>query len=263
MNAYFALLRCRFASLVQYKAAVLAGIATQIFWGILKVMILTAFYASSTKSQPMTLQEAITFIWIGQMLFLLLPWNIDKDIEAQIKSGVVVYELIRPIDLYWLWFSRSLALRLFPALLRSLIICIIASLCLGMSLPISPSAAFLFFLSMCFATLLASSITTLVMISLFWTISGEGLLRLLPQVTLLLSGLVVPLPLFPEWLQPFILLQPFRAIVDIPSRIYTGLIPVSESLFWIGFQSLWLFILIIMGKWLMKKALRQFVVQGE
>lgn len=262
MKAYLAIFRCRFASLLQYRAAALAGISVQFFWGVLKVMILTAFYVSSTTLQPMALQDIITFIWIGQGLFLLVPWNIDKEIEAQVRNGQVVYELVRPIDLYWLWFSRSLALRVVPVLLRGVVMYPIAYWLFGLALPVSWMAACFFLIAICIAMLLASAITTAVMLTLFWTISGEGILRLLPHVTFLLSGMIVPLPLFPEFLQPVIVLQPLRGIIDIPSRLYTGMIPASQALPWIAFQAFWLVVCIVLGRWMMKKALRQFVVEG-
>lgn len=104
MNGYLAILKGRLACLFQYRAAALAGFATQVFWCVVKVMILTAFYAQSAALQPISLAQAITFIWLGQALLPLLPWNIDKEIEAQVKNGNVAYEQIRPLDLYWLWF---------------------------------------------------------------------------------------------------------------------------------------------------------------
>src|SRR5262245_197027 len=99
MKAYLAILKGRLAALFQYRAAALAGLTTQIFWGFVKIMIMSAFFAQSAASQPISLAEAITFIWLGQALLQLLPWNIDKEIEFQVKSGNVAYELIRPLDL--------------------------------------------------------------------------------------------------------------------------------------------------------------------
>ena len=43
MSAYSAILRTRLATLVQYRSAALAGLATQLFWGLIKVIVLTAF----------------------------------------------------------------------------------------------------------------------------------------------------------------------------------------------------------------------------
>jgi len=262
MRAYLALFKTRYAVLFQYRAAALAGLATQIFWGIVKVMILTAFYAQTAAPQPITLLQAATFTWLGQALLQLLPWNVDKEVEAQVKNGNVAYQLVRPLDLYWYWYFRSLAMRLVPTLLRSIPLFIAARIFFDLPPPVSWPSAAAFALSLVLSALLSSAITTLVIISLFWTISGEGLQRLLPHIVVLLSGMVVPLPLFPAWMQPFLDIQPFRCIIDIPCRLYTGVIPADQAFFYAAFQFLWIFIFVAGGRVLMRKALNQFVVQG-
>lgn len=262
MKPYLAIFMCRLSALFQYRAAAIAGLCTQIFWGFVKIMILEAFYAQSTSPQPISLEQAITFVCLGQALLQLVPWTIDKEIEAHIKNGNVAYELIRPLDLYWHWFFRSMALRLVPTFMRCFPLFLVAGLFMGLSSPESWTAGIAFGISVIFSVLLSSAISTLVVITLFWTISGEGLLRLLPHIAMALTGLLVPLPLFPDWMQPFLSLQPFRGVIDIPSRLYTGVIPANDVAYYLGFQILWTAILIISGKWLMSKATRRFVIQG-
>lgn len=262
MRAYFAILKGRLSILFQYRAAAIAGVSTQVFWGIVKVMILTAFYAQAAEPAPISLVQAVTFTWIGQALLGLIPWNVDKEVETQIKSGNVAYELIRPLDLYWLWFCRSMAMRVVPTLLRSIPLFILAGLFFGLIPPLSWLAGIAFGISLVFSALLSSAITTLVIVTLFWTISGEGVLRLLPHVVIVFSGMVVPLPLFPDWLQPFLNIQPFRCILDIPCRLYTGVIPSNEAFYYLAFQLLWGSIFVFTGRSLMKKAIKQLVIQG-
>ncbi|PJD97933.1 MAG: ABC transporter permease [Parachlamydia sp.] len=262
MKAYSAVLKARLSVLLQYRSAALAGLATQIFWGFIKVMILEAFYAQSGAAEPLTLAQAITFIWLGQAFLQLIPWNIDKELEQQIKTGNVAYELLRPLDLYFLWFFRAVAMRLVPALMRSIPLFLFAGVVYALPAPVSLHAAIAFIFSLSAAILLSSAITTLVIISLFWTISGEGIQRLLPHITLLLSGMTVPLPLFPSWTQPFLNLQPFRGIIDIPSRIYVGIIPTHDVFQYIGFQLVWFLFFVLAGKWLLKRAIKRFVILG-
>lgn len=262
MKAYLAILYARMTTLFQYRAAAFAGVATQIFWGIIKTMILTAFYAQTSTPQPISLVQAITFIWLGQALLALLPWNIDKELEAQVKNGNVSYELVRPINLYCLWYARAFAIRTVPTIMRCIPVFMIATLFFGLTAPGSWMAFLAFGVSLIFGSLLSAAITTLIIISLFWTISGEGIQRLMPHIALLLSGLIIPLPLFPEWLQPFLSLQPLRGIIDIPTRLYTGVIPAHEVFYYLGFQLIWILILVGAGRSLMSRALRQLVIQG-
>lgn len=261
MNGYFAILKIRMKTLLQYRSAAFAAICTQLFWALLNVMVFRAFYAG-TSSETFSLPQAITFIWLGQALLQVIPWSIDKEIEAQVKNGNIAYELIRPVHLYGLWLARSFALRSIPTLIRCFPIFLIGGLWLGLSPPVSWGAGFVFAFSVLFALFLSSALTTLVLISLFWTISGEGIQRLMPHFTLLFSGILVPLPLFPSWMQSFLNLQPFRGVMDIPCRLYTGMIPLSEAVYYLAFQLAWTLFFIFLGKQLMNKALKKIAIQG-
>src|SRR5262245_2112397 len=180
MKAYLAILSSRFRTLLQYRAAALAGVGTQLFFGLVRMMIYDGFYRSSIGSQPMTREQAITYIWLGQGLLLLAMLDVDKDVAAMIRTGNIAYEMIRPIDLYALWFSRAVSGRAAPLLMRAIPIFVIAGLFLGLQAPASFVAGTTFVMSLIGALLLAASLVALLTISMLWTISGEGISRLAP-----------------------------------------------------------------------------------
>ena len=262
MSPYIAIIKIRLIALLQYRGAALAGIATQAFWAIIRTAIFTAFFASSMTAQPLSLSQTITLVWLGQALLQLLPWNVDADIEQQVKNGDVAYELARPLHLYGLWFARSIAMRISPASLPCIPVLLSLGFWYGLSPPASTTAFLTFVLSIFSALLLSAAMTTCVITSLFWTLCGQGVQRLLPHFSLFLSGLLVPLPLLPSWLQTFAAMQPFRGIIDIPCRLYTGLIPVAEAPLYIGFQLLWTVFFIWLGKTVLTKGLARFEIQG-
>lgn len=264
MRPYLAMLRVRCSMLLQYRAAAFAGFITQLFWGFFKVCLFTSLFAYQLPKMqhPLTLSQTVGFIWMAQMLLGLLPWNVDREIEQQIRTGQVAYELLRPVNLYALWFTRSIAMRLIPTLLRSLpFVCLI--LVGVIEIPAPSGIGFVFFLAACFmALLLSAAITTLVSISLFWTISGQGIQRLLPHVSSLFSGLVIPLPFYPSWMQPALTLQPFRGIIDLPSRLYIGTLSPAEGPLVLLFQATWTVTLILVGVYAMRSRLRCCIIDG-
>lgn len=262
MSAYWSFFRIRMKMLAQYRAATWAAMSTQVFWGIVISMTYRAFYAGAGENEPLALNQAVTFLWIGQALLHMMPWNLDKEIEASIRGGHVAYELIRPIHLYGLWWVRALAQRMIPMLLRAAPIFIVGSLFFGLQAPSSFDALLCFVGAVIGALALSTSITSLVMISLFWTVSGEGIQRLLPHTTLLLSGLLIPLPLFPSAMQPFLNWQPFRGVMDIPCRLYTGVIAASEALQYFLFQWGWAGVFVGVGLYCMRRAVRRLTIQG-
>lgn len=270
MRPYLAIVAARFQMLLQYRAAAFAGFVTQLFWGAIKVMVFVAFYESTTVAQPMTLGQVLVYIWLGQALLALLPWNVDQDIAGHVRSGAVAYELLRPLNLYGFWFARTLAFRAAPTLLRMVPMLLFAYLGLpllglgewALPLPAGAASAGLFAVSLAATLLLSTAITMVLHISLMWTISGEGFNRLMPGVVPLLAGLIVPLPLYPEWLQPLLFWQPFRGLADVPFRIYSGHIAAAEAWFEIALQAGWCALIVAFGMWLLGRGGRRVAVQG-
>jgi ABC-2 type transport system permease protein len=270
---YRAVLGARFRTMLQYRAAALAGLGTQTFFGIVRIMIFEAFYRQSTgadETQPMTLRAVIDYVWLGQALLVMLPWNVDADVRAMVRSGNVAYELVRPVDLYGLWYARAVAWRTAPAMLRAVPMVVFAMLVLplvGMgewrlSPPPSLAAGVAFFASLIGAVALSAAMTTILNVTLLWTISGEGVSILLAATVTVFSGLVLPLPLYPDWARTALMVMPFAGVMDLPFRLYTGDLP-SAAVGWVLLhQTLWTAALVLLGRWLLRIGMRRVVVQG-
>ena len=264
MKPYLSLFRARFRTLLQYRTAAIAGVGTQLFWGFIKIMILEAFYANARTAPPMELSQVVTYTWLGQAFFMMLPFsaNPDPDVRNMIRTGSVAYELARPLDLYNLWYTRALAARSAPTLLRCLPIFLIAIPFLGMQVPPSLASALAWLAAMGGALLLVSAITTLLTITLLWTVSGDGIARIVPSLALLGSGMIIPLPLFPDSVQTLLYLLPFSTMADAPFRLYSGHLPPEAVWGVLAHQLIWTAIFAMIGRMLLARATRALVVQG-
>ena len=270
LRPYIAVVSARYRMLLQYRAAAIAGFGTQLFWGFIRLMIFAAFYSASRQALPMAISEIVDYVWLGQAMFALLPWTVDAELARHVRNGAVAYELLRPLDLYTLWFASALAFRTAPMSLRCIPLVIVAMVMLpglgfdawALHLPRSLLSAMLFAISFGLAILLSTCITMLMHISMLWTLSSQGIDRVTPAITMVLSGMVVPLPLFPDWLQPILWLQPFRSLVDVPFRIYSGNMSLSLACVEVMGQLLWIIALVSLGRFLLARGIRKLVVQG-
>ena len=261
MRPYAAILSARFRALLQYRAAAFAGLITQLFWGLIRMMIFMAFYENATSDVPMNLEQVISYIWLGQAFILLIPFRIDAELAAMVRSGNVAYELLKPVDLFNLWYSRAIATRVAPTLLRSIPILIVATLAGWIHWPgVSSVTAGL--ASIAAAVLLGSAISVVMNITLFWTISGRGINMITAWLGFFLSGMVIPLPLFPDWAQPVLNFLPFRGLGDLPFRMLSGHIPPGQVIYIIAHQLAWTVAIILFGRWLLGRAMKRLVVQG-
>jgi ABC-2 type transport system permease protein len=86
--------------------------------------------------------------------------------------------------------------------------------------------------------------------------------QIAPAFVILFSGMVIPLPLFPDWLQPLLKAQPLRGLVDVPFRIYTGHIPPAAALREIAAQLAWAALLAAAGRIWLGFATRRVALQG-
>src|ERR1700754_2223490 len=106
---YVAAFSTRFLLLLQYRAAAIAGFATQCWWGAIKVMIYAAFFRASpaAAAAPITLSEVITYTWLAQAFLTLGAWSSDPEVGLMVRSGAVGHDRLRPVDTYALWFARA------------------------------------------------------------------------------------------------------------------------------------------------------------
>ena len=119
MKKYISFFRLRLVMGLQYRAAALAGVTTQFFWGFMEIIALRAFYESDPSAYPMTLDETCSYIWLQQAFLVLLSARIfDGEILNAIQSGNIAYEFCRPVHIYDMWFAKSTATRLSGAWLR-------------------------------------------------------------------------------------------------------------------------------------------------
>lgn len=262
VKAYAAVCSARFRALLQYRAAAVAGFGTQLFWGLIRIMIFEAFFRSATVAQPMTYPEVATYIWLSQAFLVILPFTPDPDIRGMVWSGNVVYELLRPANLYFFWYSRALAQRTAPGVFRALPLVITALVFFEMDLPPDFLGAGAWFISMIFAVLISAALTNLLNISILWTLSGEGISVLVAASAGLLSGLVIPLAFFPDWSQAFIALLPFRYVMDIPFRFYLGHLAPGQIWTHLPVQIGHLIALIAAGQLILNRGIRRLVAQG-
>ncbi|MDR1692059.1 MAG: ABC-2 family transporter protein [Oscillospiraceae bacterium] len=266
MKPYFGIFRLRFINALQYRAAALAGIATQFAWGFMEIFAFAAFYRTDPGAFPMAFSETVSYIWLQQaFLALFMMWFWEGDIASSITSGSIAYEMVRPADLYVRWFCQASANRLARAALRCAPILLVAFLLPApyrMSLPPSIGQFALFILSAALSLGVVVSFSMLIYISLFFTLSPSGVRLITAVLSDFLAGATIPLPFFPEPVRAVVELLPFASMQNMPLRVYTGNIAGADALRGLLLQIFWLMMLLLAGRLTMKKALNKVVVQG-
>ena len=266
MKKYLSFFRIRFVNSLQYRSAAAAGIATQFAWGALELLAFRAFYQTSPEGFPMSFDALASYVWLRQaLLALYMTWFFENEIFEAITKGNIAYEMARPIGIYAMWFTRSLASRLSRAVLRCMPILLVAALLpapYGIGLPPTPAAGIWFIITAVLGFLVTVSLCMLIYISAFYTLSVLGVRIVITTIADFLGGSLIPLPFLPENMQGLLSLLPFASMIDVPFRIYGGDIVGNEIYQRAALQVFWLITLTSLGALWTRHALRRVVSQG-
>lgn len=266
MKKYLSFLRIRLINGLQYRTAAYAGIITQFTWGAMELLLYRAFYQANAAAFPMTFEALTAYIWMQQaFLTMFMPWIWDGELFSCIENGDVAYELCRPISLYGMWFSRCIASRLSKVALRCMPILAVAFFLpkpYGITLPTNGGVFVLFLITMVLGLLDVVAFSMLIYISAFFTIQSNGVRAIINSIVELLSGAVIPLPFLPDAWKTIVEVLPFAMMQNVPLRVYSGDISGGEVYQKMGLQIFWLFVMVLVGKWMEQRAMKKVVVQG-
>lgn len=266
MKKYLSFFRLRFSMGLQYRAAALAGVITQFVWGFMEIMVFLAFYQADASAFPMSFSATASYIWLQQaFLAYFAAWMMENEIFDSIVSGNIVYELCRPVNIYNMWFFRSIANRLSRAVLRCFPILVIGFFLpypYGISAPESFWHFVLFIITLNLGLAVTVSFCLLIYVLTFFTISPQGLRMLFTSAVEFFAGAVIPLPFFPEKFQRIMELLPFASMQNVALRVYSGSMSFEQMEKAIFLQIFWLTVIVLAGKALCSLAQKRIIVQG-
>ena len=263
MRLYLEIAKKSFQRQVAYRAATVAGLITNMFFGMLRASMLIAVYQAQTTIVPnYSVRDAITYTGLTQAFIgalALWGWN---DMITSIKSGEVATDLSRPFDYYNFWLAQDLGRSLFQLLTRGLSGLLIFIVLFGASYPTTLDQWVLLTISTLLALLLSFSWRFLASSIGFWTTDAVGWMRLASLGILLLTGFMIPIAFMPPWLQTLCYLTPFPGFLNTPVEIYLGRVHGLAALLLIGWQLFWLVILIGAGRLAASAGRRKLTIQG-
>lgn len=267
MKSYLNFFKLRIITNLQYRAAALAGISTQLFFGFVYIMVYLALYESNKGvNPPMNLSSIVTYLWLQQAFFALtFPYTKDHELLEMIKNGNLAYELIRPQNFYFKFYIKLIANRMVAAFLRSIPILVIGFLLpepYKLSMPNSIGSLIIFVLALILSCLLVTALSMIMHIITMYFLDARGISSAYNVVTDLFMGGIVPLPFFPNWLSKIAYKLPFRYISDFPYRVYSGDISVLTGKNMLIGSFVWIIIILVIGLILSKHALKKAVIQG-
>lgn len=262
MRLYVEVAKRAFARQTTYRAATLAGLTTNSFFGVLLTYLYIGLYAGHDVAGGWTLANALTFVWLGQAMLTPIHMWVDSEIAETIRSGDAVSDLSKPFDYYGFWLAREAGRAVAAILFRFVPTLLVGVVLFRIDLPLDPLRWLAFGLSLLLAIWISFGLRFLVNVSSFWLLDFRGMAALLMFSTSFFSGFLVPLNFWPEAARAVVVWLPFAGIIQAPVDTMLG---TSTGLDFAGlllFQAGWAVLLMLAGRTLLNQAVRRIVTQG-
>lgn len=247
---------------ITYRTAMLAGLATNIFFGILRAALLTALYGSQTSVNGLSLPGVLSFVAITQGLIAFLTLFGSNDLMKMVYSGEIAGELLKPASLFWTGMARDFGRSLVNLIVRGVPLLLIFQLFFPIQVPERLWQWIMLAVAILLGWMLSYAWRFLVNLSAFWTQDGVGVSRIAFTLSQVFSGFVVPLRLYPDWFARFSNWTPFSGMINTPLEIYMGVLNGSALLQAILLQVGWLLILFVLCDRVYRLGIRRLVIQG-
>jgi ABC-2 type transport system permease protein len=260
---YLAIARGSFRRYSTYRAATAAGAFTNTVFGFILAATFLALWHARPHLGGYDTGQAVTYIWVSQALLVsVAAWGggFQDDLQERFRSGDIATDLQRPVDFLGWWLAGDLGRAGFQLLTRGAVPLTAGVLAFHARLPHSALTWPLFLVSVLLSVLVSFGLRFLVSVSAFWLLDAEGLRALMVVVSMFMSGMLLPLTLFPDGLRQVAQALPWAAIIQAPCDVFLergSRVPVE-----LGAQLLWAVLLLAAGRAAQALATRKVVVQG-
>lgn len=245
-----------------YAGAVWARLFSKIIYLYLQFCIWSALFTSGCIKKPaLDKTNILRYIVIATIVSTIIECNVIEKINEQIQSGNIATELIRPIGFKRMLLSKHLGDTVVKILCYTIPLMILAKVSTEMQLVCTYQLGF-GILSILLAYSIQFLYSLIIGLLAFWFIVTWPINMFLGAIYKLLSGVWIPVTMFPEMLYKVNLFLPFRAIYAIPVSILANGMKINVIWQSIGIQIIWLVILYILMQCIWQVGRRKLVVQG-
>ena len=266
MRAYWALFRQQMIAGLQFRAGFWSRLLTNIFWGFARSAIIAAFYRYGSGEAALSLSQAVAMVWIQQIALNLMPgFGMDMSVWNKISRGDVAYDLARPLDIYNHWYVSAAAVKLAPFLLAIVPVSLAALMApgdLALRISASPAQFFAGILTLMSGLGVSCAVILISYAALMDVNVGYAPANVIMIVSQILAGSILPLQLWPDFMQSFLLYQPFSSMLDLPLRFMTGSASLNQLPRVLLLQAVWGAALWQAGRAWIRRNLKKMILQG-
>jgi ABC-2 type transport system permease protein len=244
-----------------YTAANISRILfmTTVLYVFMKLWEVVYAGADAERLGGLTQTQMLWYLVATESILMSMP-RLWYEIDQDVRTGQLAVQLVRPLSYAASNFGRSMGERTVRFAFNLTIGAVVALVLAGpIALSLQGVVMFLLVLPMAFVIDFLGAF--LVGLCAFWLESTQGIALIYSRLMMILGGLLMPIEVYPESIQPILRALPFAAILNVPGRM---LVDPSAQLFvhCLGLQAVMLTVYGLGAFALHSFALRRLFVNG-
>lgn len=262
IRAYIQVFQTQVIRSFNYKFEVYGNVLMQAILMLAGTFFWRALFGVGTKVQGVTVEEMLTYTVVSSMISILLTTNVERRITQSVIKGTIAVDMMRPINIFGTFIAEDLAGVTGLIFQNLLPVFVIGSLIAGLPKPASLVGFLWFLLSLFMGFWINWLLAAVFGMIAFWAIDMDALIQVKKHLIRLLSGSIIPLWFFPDWLRNVLEYLPFAYLYQLPLNIYIGKYTTDSLTRGLMVQFLWLVLLAALFAFLQKRVTGKVMIQG-
>ena len=262
MSVYLAVAVKSFQKHLTYRAANLAGILTNSFFGAVYVSVYLALFQGRGAVGGLDVRDAVTYVVLTQSLLMAMSAFGNRELSDAIKKGQIAGDLSRPVDFYLYWAAIDLGHAVYYLIFRGIPTFVVGLIIFQPRLPATLADAAGFVLCALTGMVVSYVFRFVPNCLAFWTTDARGINYLVNTAILFFAGFIVPLNFFPTTLRTVALLLPFAALANLPVNVYLGKLDGAAFAAALATQAAWIIVMVVAGRALLNRVVTRLTIHG-
>lgn len=174
----------------------------------------------STRLAGLTLPQMLWYLALTESIILSGP-RVAAMVDQDVRTGALAVQLIRPLSYPLYCLFTCLGERVVRFVLNLSVGSVIVFLFVG-AIPMRINHFLLFLVALPLAFVIDFLGNFLIGLGAFWLEDTSGLVLIYSRVSMILGGMLIPIELFPDRMQPVLKVLPFASIVYGPARLFVA-----------------------------------------
>ena len=227
-------------------------------WIFFQLWQVTFSAAGADVISGLTLKDMLWYLMLAETIELGRP-PLARTISENVKDGSIAYLLNKPYDFMLYQFSTAMGETIFRAILNAIFGG--ATVWFLVGAPAHPSGIFIALPAVIGAWVLHFCVNAMIGLLAFVVEDVSAFTWIYQKLAFIFGGMLIPLDLYPPWLQTLSKALPFSSTIYGPARLFVT--PTTELFINVmSLQIIWIVVLTVILTLVYRRGLTQLTVNG-